>query len=234
VLARRAEGFYNLGVPRNFTFATLPNAITASRLGLAPLALGGLVAASPSGIDLHNPADLHAGWLALVLVTLVLAEISDGVDGAVARRMGATSDVGKLLDPLADSIFRFFVFLGFFAAGWIPLWMVTVFFVRDLVVAYLRVFAALQQVVLAARKSGKIKAVVQATAQIATVVFAIVECMGWSERVVGVHLPVAILCQVLVGLAVVVTAWSAVDYARHVFGGLAVDTEASDPPTRDG
>lgn len=221
-------------MPRRFTFATLPNAITATRLVLAPVALGGLVAASPAGVDLGTPTSLHVGWLVLVLVTLVLAEISDGVDGAVARRTGSTSDVGKLLDPLADSIFRFFVFLGFFAAGWIPLWMVAVFFVRDLGVAYLRVFAALQQVVLAARKSGKIKAVVQAIAQIATVVFAIVENMGWAERFAGAHLPVAPLCQVLVGLAALVTAWSAVDYGRHVFGGLAPDTEASDQPSTDG
>ena len=115
---------------------------------------------------------------------------------------------------------RFFVFLGFFAAGWIPLWMVTVFFVRDLFVAYLRVFAALQHVVLAARKSGKIKAVVQATAQIATVVFGIVECMGWAERFGGFHIPVAAICHGSVLIAALVTAWSAVDYARHVFGGL--------------
>lgn len=218
-------------MPRSFTFATLPNAITASRLVFAPVALGGLVSASPAGVDLRDPAALQVGWLVLVLVALVLAEISDGVDGAVARRTGSTSDVGKLLDPLADSIFRFFVFLGFFAAGWIPLWMVAVFFVRDLVVAYLRVFAALQQVVLAARRSGKIKAVVQAVAQIATVVFAIVECLGWTERFTGAHLPVAGLCHALVGLAAGITAWSAVDYGRHVFGGLPADTQPSDEPS---
>ena len=220
-------------MPRSFTFATLPNAITASRLVLAPVALGGLVAASPPGVDLQSPNFLKASWLVLVLVALVLAEISDGVDGAVARRTGSTSDVGKLLDPLADSIFRFFVFLGFFAAGWIPLWMVTVFFVRDLVVAYLRVFAALQQVVLAARKSGKIKAVVQAVAQIGTVVFATVECMGWTERFAGAHLPVAEICHALVGLAAGVTAWSAVDYGRHVFGGLPAAPLPSDQPAGD-
>jgi CDP-diacylglycerol--glycerol-3-phosphate 3-phosphatidyltransferase len=185
---------------------------------LAPLALTGLVIASPDGVDLSNPSAMHAGWLGWVLGALVLAEISDGIDGAVARRTGSTSDVGKLLDPLADSIFRFFVFLGFYAAGWIPLWMVTVFFVRDLAVAYLRVFAALRQVVLAARRSGKIKAVVQATAQIATLVFALIECMGWSERFAGFRIPVEPICYGLVLLAAGVTAWSAVDYAAHVFG----------------
>ena len=224
-LASCAAGFYNREVSRKLTFATLPNAITASRLVLAPLALFGLVMASPEGVDLGTPTELSAGWLALVLVALVLAEISDGIDGAVARRTGSTSDVGKLLDPLADSIFRFFVFLGFYAAGWIPLWMVTVFFVRDLVVAYLRVFAALEQVVLAARRSGKIKAVVQATAQIASVVFAIVESMGWSERFLGFRIPVETACFGLVFVATAVTAWSAVDYGTHVLGGLTNDDE---------
>ncbi len=207
-------------MPPSLHFATLPNAITASRLLFAPIALTGLILGAPAGSSLDQPDSLHLGWLLLVLVTLVLAEISDGVDGAVARRTGTTSDVGKLLDPLADSIFRFFVFLGFYAVGWAPLWMVTVFFVRDLVVAYLRVFAALQQVVLGARKSGKIKAVVQATAQIATLVFVLVHGMGWPERFLGNTLPLEIMIYGLVLAAALVTAWSAVDYGRHVLGTI--------------
>lgn len=206
---------------RQLKFATLPNAITASRLVLAPIALTGLLLGAPEGSGFDQPESFHLGWLLVVLIALVLAEISDGVDGAVARRTGATSDVGKLLDPLADSLFRFFVFLGFYAVGWIPLWMVTVFFVRDLIVAYLRVFAALQQVVLAARKSGKIKAVVQATAQIATLVFALAHCMGWPQEFLGFTLPVELLSYVLVLLAAAVTAWSAVDYGVHVLGTVA-------------
>ena len=99
-----------------------------------------------------------------VLIMVILAEFSDLADGYIARRYKIVTNFGKLLDPYADSIYRFTVFLCFMAKGIAPLWMVAIIFYRDVVVAIVRNFGVLSHVVIAARKSGKIKAIAQSTA----------------------------------------------------------------------
>lgn len=69
----------------------LPNAITLSRIALAPL-----VATLP----------LVVAWEArlLAFVLFLIAAISDGLDGALARRRNSITELGQLLDPLADKL----------------------------------------------------------------------------------------------------------------------------------
>lgn len=103
----------------------------------------------------------------VLLFVVILAELSDLLDGMAARRKNEVTELGKILDPMADSIFR----LSFFFAltqGFVklPLWLVLFFFYRDSVVSLLRTVCALRGIALAARMSGKIKAAVQGTAAI--------------------------------------------------------------------
>ncbi len=103
----------------------------------------------------------------ILLFVVVLAELSDLLDGIAARRKNEVTELGKILDPMADSIFR----LSFFFAltqGFVklPLWLVLFFFYRDSVVSILRTVCALRGIALAARMSGKIKAAVQGTSAI--------------------------------------------------------------------
>ncbi len=99
----------------------------------------------------------------VLLCLTVLSEVSDVFDGLLARRYNKVTDLGKLLDPMADSIFRLSVFLAF-TQGVIqlPLLLVCIFFYRDIVISTLRALCGLRGFALAARLSGKIKAVVQA------------------------------------------------------------------------
>jgi CDP-diacylglycerol--glycerol-3-phosphate 3-phosphatidyltransferase len=99
----------------------------------------------------------------LLLFVVVLSELSDIFDGFLARRHNQVTELGKLIDPMADSIFRLSVFLSF-TEGLIqlPLLFVLVIFYRDSIISTLRTVCALKGVTLAARLSGKIKAVVHA------------------------------------------------------------------------
>lgn len=99
----------------------------------------------------------------VLLCLSLLSEVSDVFDGLLARRYNKVTDLGKLLDPMADSIFRLSVFLAF-TQGVIqlPLLLVCIFFYRDIVISTLRALCGLKGFALAARLSGKIKAVVQA------------------------------------------------------------------------
>ena len=177
---------------------TLPNLITGFRLVAGPVCL-----------YLLTLAEIWALWAALAV--MICAELSDMVDGMVARALDQVSDLGKLLDPLADSIYRVAVFLGFVVLGLMPAWMMIAFLVRDLVVANVRVVAGAQGITMAARTSGKIKAIVQAAAQLGTVVLLAGFAGGWAgDTVFGLLL-----------VATLVTLWSMVDYAGAVIRGKA-------------
>ncbi|MCI5052555.1 MAG: CDP-alcohol phosphatidyltransferase family protein [Simkaniaceae bacterium] len=98
-----------------------------------------------------------------LLGLLALCELSDVFDGVVARRSNSVTDLGKLLDPMADSIVRLSFLIGFTQGiVGLPLMLVLVFVYRDGFIGTLRTLCALRGEVLAARTSGKIKAIVQA------------------------------------------------------------------------
>lgn len=173
-----------------------PNWLTASRMVvLAPLALGLLC--------FNGQASL-----ACCLIVMILAELTDALDGALARATGQVTDLGKIFDPLCDSVFHGFVWMGFVAAGWMPAYVAAIFLFRDQIVAYIRVYLAHKQFVMAARWSGKVKAVSQATAQIAVVVLRLSLPDSETSRIVQ-------LC--LIGIAAAITMYSLADYIR---GGL--------------
>ncbi len=73
------------------------------------------------------------------------------------------TDLVKIRDPMADSIYRISVFLTFTRPPVnVPLLLVFVFLYRDSVISTLRTICAFRSFALAARASGKIKAVIQA------------------------------------------------------------------------
>ncbi len=99
----------------------------------------------------------------VLLFLLGVSELSDAFDGYFARRFRQVTELGKLLDPMADSIYRISVFLTFTQPPVnLPLLIVFVFLYRDSVISTLRTICALRGFTLAARPSGKIKAMIQA------------------------------------------------------------------------
>lgn len=119
--------------------------------------------------------------LPIILIGLVaLAELTDLFDGMAARRQNKVTELGKLLDPMADSIFRLSVFLAF-TQGIVnlPLWLVLCFFYRDSVISLLRTVCALRGFTLAARFSGKVKAVIQGVAALSILGLMIPYALGY-------------------------------------------------------
>lgn len=99
----------------------------------------------------------------VLLCLLALLELSDVCDGYFARKYNEVTDLGKVLDPMADSIYRNSVFLTFTLPPInLPMILIFIFIYRDSIVSTLRTICALQGYALAARPSGKLKAVIQA------------------------------------------------------------------------
>ena len=193
-----------------------PNLITALRLPLAPIAVACLLTDQVWGV-------VAAAVLALLL------ELTDLLDGWIARAYDVVSDFGKLFDPFSDAFCRFTLFLGLYAVGVADLWMILVIFYRDSSVSFLRSIAAVRNVVLAARPSGKLKAVVQGVGTQLVFALLVVEKMmpelDWVET-----LPWWVMLVVTA-----VTAGSFVDYFAGNYRLLraAWDNEPVGPPTTE-
>lgn len=136
----------------------LPLFLTIGRIFISPIFLIFYLNYKYLGISLHS--------LPFVLLfLLVLSELSDFLDGYLARKYNTVTELGKILDPMADSITRLTILLTF-TQGFVrlPLLLVFVFIYRDTMISTLRTLCALKGVALAARTSGKIKAILQGLA----------------------------------------------------------------------
>jgi CDP-diacylglycerol--glycerol-3-phosphate 3-phosphatidyltransferase len=208
--AERPQAF--TGGPPGRRGVRVANLLTLSRIALAPVFVWAFL---QGHVDGHG---VRAQWAALAIA--VSFELTDAFDGWVARARNEVSDFGKILDPLADGIARFTVFLCFLLAGYADIWSVAIIFWRDAVVSTLRVVAAGQNVVLAARTWGKAKAVVQAVAILAILVFGLVPVFppgGIGGRSLWIfedqeHLHET--ARLIMRCVAVVTAISMIDYLR--------------------
>jgi len=71
-----------------------------------------------------------------IIVLFSIAAVSDGVDGYLAKRFGWTSDLGRVLDPVADKLLVITVFI---TASWLdiaPWWLTAVAVARDLIIGF--------------------------------------------------------------------------------------------------
>jgi CDP-diacylglycerol--glycerol-3-phosphate 3-phosphatidyltransferase len=139
---------------------------------------------------------------------MAISELSDLFDGFFARRKNQVTELGKILDPMADSIFRLSVFLSF-TQGFIklPLLLVLPFFYRDMIISTLRTLSAMRGVTLGSRLSGKIKAVVQAIAAF----FIIALMIPYSRGVLDVQ-DLRYLSFISVLIACIYTLYSGLEY----------------------
>ena len=92
------------------------------------------------------------------LAVFVIASLSDFLDGYIARHYNQVSNFGKFMDPLADKILVITAMLLFVESGRMPGWVLALVVAREFAVSGLRLVAVEQGRVIAAAKSGKIKA----------------------------------------------------------------------------
>jgi len=99
--------------------------------------------------------------LLIAFVIFCLASITDFLDGYIARKKNLISDLGKILDPIADKILIIGVFCAFLELGVVNSWMVSLIMFREFIITGLRLYSLNKGVVLEARKFGKHKTVSQ-------------------------------------------------------------------------
>lgn len=69
-----------------------------------------------------------------IILLIVYAVISDYLDGLVARKTNTISEVGKMIDPISDKLCAGALFIYTVWLGWVPLWFLIFFIVRDVLI----------------------------------------------------------------------------------------------------
>ena len=95
------------------------------------------------------------------LVIFVSASVTDMLDGMIARKYNQITDIGKLLDPLADKMLIISAFICLVYLNVINVVAVIIVIMREFLITALRAFAKEKQVIIAAGMLGKIKTVSQ-------------------------------------------------------------------------
>jgi len=129
----------------------LPNQLTVLRLGMCGLLLIAMSVAWP-----------YAATTAFFIFTL--ASLTDWLDGHIARSQNLVTDLGKLLDPLADKILITAALVALVERQVAPMWMVVLIIAREFLITGLRIIAAHKQKILAAERIGKHKTISQIVA----------------------------------------------------------------------
>ena len=92
-------------------------------------------------------------WAAALLFSA--AAITDYLDGYIARTRGLVSNLGKVMDPVADKLLVSSAFIMLTALGWAPAWMVCIIIGREIAVTGLRNIIAEHKEDVSASNLGK-------------------------------------------------------------------------------
>jgi len=197
---------------------TLPNVITIARIAICPVIF--FLALAPS-VDSRI-------W---AFVLFVAAGLSDLWDGYLARRYGWITDLGKLLDPIADKLLLVATLVPFYMLshgtdplglvpwwGALPAWVLVVIFGRELLITVFRSYAMRRGIVIPAGAAGKRKALTQSFFSGGLLAWYPLAMMaqnrGWERLTAwrlwsGFH---GAWVGITLGLAIILTVYSMLDY----------------------
>jgi CDP-diacylglycerol--glycerol-3-phosphate 3-phosphatidyltransferase len=174
----------------------IANIITALRILVAPVFLWMVI--------IDGGEDGLWRWFAALLFIAAIA--TDGIDGALARKRNLVTTSGILLDPIADKVLIGGALVALALVSDLPWWVVVVIMTREIGITLLRFFVLANRVIPASR-GGKLKTILQAITVSSWLVPTWVLLGDW----------VGVLNWVLMGLVIVMTLVTGVDYLVKAF-----------------
>jgi len=206
--AERFRGRVISGGDGPVSAGNLANIITVIRILIAPIVLWLMVVdAGELGL-----------WRFVAAGLFILAISTDGIDGAIARRRNLITNSGILLDPVADKALTGAAFIGLSWLAELPWWVVIVVLGREVLITVFRMIMIPKRVIPASR-GGKAKTLSQAVALGSWLTPLWVYWGDW----------VSVVNDWLMGLAVVLTVVTGVDY---LIRGLLPQKDASGASSR--
>lgn len=191
---------------------TLADKVTSLRLILAPVFLVVYLLPQwlPSWSGRLAPATVPVLW-----ALFILSEITDLLDGKIARIRREVSDFGKLYDPFADTLVRITYFLCFVLDGILPMVLLVVVLYREFGILFLRNLMMKKGVAMGARKGGKIKSFTYMIAGAIALLAVSVTRLGWEGLFplpASLFFCLRLAARVVFALSVLMAVVSFVDY----------------------
>lgn len=176
----------------------LANKITMLRIFLVPIFMFFLLTKFPYGVYIS-------------VGIFIIAAITDGLDGYVARKWKQVTNFGKFIDPLADKLLVTAALISLVELNQLSSWVAMIIITREFIVTSLRVVAISEGVIIAASMWGKIKTVTQIIAIILMLMndFAF-QLLGFS--VGQIAMLVAVVFTVFSGVDYLVKNWEVIDF----------------------
>ena len=176
---------------KSFLYRQTPNLITSVRILMVPVVLWLMLEGWDSIID-----------RLFALVLLILAASTDGIDGAIARKRNLITNLGKILDPIADKALLSGALIALSIQDAVPWWATITILVREFGITVFRLIVARKRVI-AASGGGKLKTVIQIIG--VCMALAPFEFLGpwWL-----------VLTQIVIYAAVILTVYTGIQYLR--------------------
>jgi len=134
----------------------LPNLLTLLRILLVPVVVVGLT------IEIEHGS-------AIAAAVFVVAALTDGLDGYIARSRQAVTTFGKVMDPIADKLLIIAALMALVSLDRVAAWVAMLIIARELAVSGLRIAASQQGAVIPASRLGKLKTASQSLAVLALI-----------------------------------------------------------------
>lgn len=149
----------------------------------------------------------------IAFIIFILASLTDFFDGYIARKYNLITDLGKIMDPLADKILVISALVIFVKLDYIPPWMSIVVIAREFLISGIRTIAAAKGEVIPAGNLGKYKTTTQMIAIIVMLLFG----LGTTAHQIELYKTIYFYMMLI---PVILTIWSGWEYsvkAKHYF-----------------
>ena len=194
----------------------LPNKLSLIRIFLVPVTVLFMLPINLFGWQPEGWNNfINNNGMIVAAIIFIVASLTDTADGMIARKYNLITDLGKFLDSLADKILVISVMIAFVELRRFSAWLLIIVILREFAVSGLRMIAAANNDVIAARMIGKVKTATQMVA-ITYLMFEplLLKIFGFGftgYANLGIN-AVTIVGDVLFGISMVMVVISGVDY----------------------
>ena len=124
--------------------------------------------------------------LLLALIIYIIASITDVIDGFIARKFNMITDLGKVLDPLADKLIKFAELIWLSIINIIPYWIVVIFTAKEVLMGLGAVKLLKKDIIIQAKWFGKVS----------TVIFFLAIIVAMLSEMLGIpnNYPIMLMC----------------------------------------
>ena len=176
----------------------LPNKLTVLRLIMVPVFFLSYC------ISLLGSETAIVVSAVMMFITYAIAELSDLLDGKIARKYNLVTDLGKVMDPFADTLSHLTFFVCFMSREIMPAWAFIIIMWREFSILFLRMLMMRAGKAMPANIWGKSKTVFYALTSILSIVYIVVsafvapgEWNGTCETVLYVFFALAALASLM-------------------------------------